>query len=114
MTSQFRGAGQVQAAVLQMTESVLSDLHANSFARKVSFGKVAGSHVRHALFGLRQGQFRWPADALVAAFRLDPGFIGLFLYLCLFRSGALGLKMAADGTLSVGFTSTLQCASEGR
>ena len=35
MTSQFRGAGKVQEAVLRMTEALLGELHANSFVRKI-------------------------------------------------------------------------------
>jgi glycosyltransferase involved in cell wall biosynthesis len=112
MTNQFRGAGEVQEAVLKMTEVLLRDLEAPPMVRRISLGKVAGSHVRHALFGIRSGFVKWPLSSLAKAFRIDPGFIGLFLYLALFRSGLLGLRVEQDGKPSLCTTSTLRCLSE--
>src|SRR4029077_3847283 len=79
MTNQFRKAGEVQEAVLRMTESLLRELQATPFVRRVSFGKVAGSHVLHALYGIRRGFIKWPLSSIAKAFRNDPGFAGLLL-----------------------------------
>jgi glycosyltransferase involved in cell wall biosynthesis len=111
MTSQFREAGEVQQAVLRMTEELLMELQADGIVRRVSLGKVAGSHLRHALYGLKCGHFRWPAFAIASALRLDPAFFGLFLYVTLFRSGFLGLRVAANGRPSVCFASTLRATA---
>jgi glycosyl transferase family 2 len=112
MTNQFRGAGKVQEAVLRMTESLLSQLQASPLVRMVSFGKVAGSYLRHAMYGLRNGQVKWPASAFLKALRIDPGFFGLFLYLAFFRSGLLGLRIGPAGKPSVCAASTLHCLPE--
>lgn len=114
MTNHFRGAGEVQEAVLQMTEALLRDLQASPLVRRISLGKVAGSHLRHALYGFRRGFVKWPATALAAAFRTDSAFIGLFLYLAFFRSGLVGLRIGRDGRPSVCATSTLRCLPEVR
>jgi hypothetical protein len=111
MTSQFRGAGKVQDAVLRMTEGLLAELNATPMARKICFGKVAGSHLRHALYGVRRGQGKWPAAALATAFHIDPFFIGLFLYITFFRSGLMGLRVGPKGNLSIGASSTLRYVS---
>jgi len=111
MTNQFRGAGEVQAAVLKMTEALLHELQASPLVRRISLGKVAGSHLRHALYGLASGHLRWPVSALAAAFRIDPAFIGLFLYVAFFRSGLLGLRVGPEGKPSVCTTNTLHCLS---
>src|SRR6266404_4242605 len=114
MTNQFRKAGDVQAAVLQMTETLLHELQASPLVRRIGLGKVAGSHLRHALYGLACGHLKWPASALAAAFRIDPGFMGLFLYLAFFRSGLLGLSVSQDGKPTVCATRTLRCLSAAR
>jgi hypothetical protein len=111
MTSQFRGAGKVQEAVLRMTEALLGELHANSFVRKICLGKVAGSHLRHALYGVTRGQVRWPASAFATAFQIDPLFLGLFTYLLFFRSELMGLKIGPKGTLSICTAGTLKSLS---
>lgn len=112
MTNQFRGAGEVQEAVLRMTETLLGELHAPQLVRRISLGKVAGSHLRHAFYGMKRGLVRWPVSALAKAFWIDPGFIGLFLYVALFRSGVLGFRVEQDGRPSVCATSTLRCLGE--
>jgi GT2 family glycosyltransferase len=111
MTSQFRGAGKVQEAVLRMTEALLGELHARSFVRRVCLGKVAGSHLRHAVYGISRGQLKWPASAFATAFQIDPFFTGLFLYLALFRTELMGLKIGPDGHLSIGTVGTLNWVS---
>jgi glycosyltransferase involved in cell wall biosynthesis len=108
MTNHFRGTGEVQGAILELTKELLRDLDAGPLVRRISLGKVAGSHIRHALYGLRNGEFRWPALALVTAFRNDPGFIGLLSYLSLFRSGLLGLRIGSDGKPCLCSSSTLR------
>lgn len=114
MTNQFRGAGEVQEAVLRMTENLLHELRAGPLVRRISLGKVTASHLRHAIFGLKQGRIRWPASAVASAFRLDPCFLGLIMYLSVFRSGLLGLKVGRDAKLSVCVTSTLNgCEQNG-
>ncbi len=114
MTNHFRRAGEVQGAVLQMTEALLRDREAGPLVRRISLGKVAGSHLRHTLYGFRRGFVKWPAIALAAAFRTDPAFIGLFLYLVFFRSGLVGLRTGLDGKPSMCATSTLRCLPEVR
>jgi len=114
MTNQFRGAGEVQEAVLRMTEELLVELQADGIVRRISLGKVAGSHLRHALYGLKCGHLRWPASAITSALRLDPAFVGLFLYVTLFRSGLLGLRVARNGRPSLCLASTLRAATEVR
>jgi Glycosyl transferase family 2 len=111
MTNQFRGAGQVQQAVLQLTEDLLSELHATPLVRRICFGKVAGSHLKHALYGFRHGHVRWPVSALMKAFRMDPFFVGLFLYLTCFHSDLMGLRVSFEGKLSITASSTLNCVS---
>ena len=111
MTNQFRRAGRVQEAVLHMTEALLSELHATPLVRRICFGKVAGSHLQHALYGFRHRHVRWPASALAIALRVDPFFLGLFLYLAFFRSGLMGLRLGAAGKLSVCASSTLNRVS---
>jgi len=111
MTNQFRGAGRVQEAVLHMTETLLSELHATPLVRRICFGKVAGSHLQHALYGFRHGHVRWPASALAIALRMDPFFVGLILYLAFFRSGLMGLRLGSAGRLSVCTSSALNRVS---
>jgi hypothetical protein len=101
MTSRFREAGEVQEAVLRMTKSLLCDLQASPFIRRISLGKVAGSHLRHALYGIRRGFIKWPLSAMARAFRIDPAFVGFLLYVTLFRSGLLGLRSGQGGRPSV-------------
>jgi glycosyltransferase involved in cell wall biosynthesis len=101
MTNRFRKAGEVQEAVLRMTESLLCELQASPFIRRVSLGKVAGSHVLHALYGIRRGFIKWPLSSIAKAFRNDPVFVGFFLYMTLFRSGLLGLRAEHGRKLSV-------------
>jgi glycosyltransferase involved in cell wall biosynthesis len=109
MTNQFRGAGTVQDAVLRMTEALLCELQAPPLIRRISLGKVAGSHLRHALYGFRAGFVRWPAYSLIEALRIDPAFVGLFFYLTLFRSGLLGFRMERNGKPTLCTTNTLEC-----
>ena len=111
MTSQFRGAGKVQEAVQSMTQALLDELRAPTFIRKICMGKVAASHLRHALYGVRHGQVKWPASAFAKAYRIDPLFIGLLLYLVLFRSELLGLRIGPEGNLSICSAGTLRCVS---
>lgn len=108
MTNHYRGTGEVQGAILELTKELLCDLQAGPLVRRISLGKVAGSHIRHALYGLRNGELRWPAVALLAAFRNDPGFVGLLFYLLLFRSGLIGLRIGSDGKPCLCSTSTLR------
>jgi hypothetical protein len=106
MTNQFRAAGEVQESVLRLTEALLCELQATPLVRRICLGKVAGSHLRHALYGVRQGLVQWPASALAKAFRIDPFFMGLFLYVTLFRSGLMGLRVGAQGKPSICTTGT--------
>ncbi len=108
MTSQFRAAGTVQQAVQNMTDTLLEEFHANPLIRKICLGKVAASHLRHAIYGFLNGQTKWPASALSKAFRIDPFFGGLFLYLALFRSDLMGLAIGPDGALHIRSTGTLR------
>ena len=113
MTSQFRAAGSVQEAVQNMTETLLEEFHANSLIRKICLGKVAASHLRHAIYGFLHGQASWPASAFSKAFRIDPFFGGLFLYLALFRSELMGLTIGHDGALHIRSAGTLRGVAAG-
>jgi cellulose synthase/poly-beta-1,6-N-acetylglucosamine synthase-like glycosyltransferase len=112
MTTQFRMAGEVQETVLRLTEAMLGELQAGSLVRRISLGKVAGSHLRHALYGFRRGLVSWPAASLALAFRIDPLFFGLLLYLAFFRSGLVGLRVGSGGRPSVCLERAWRCLEQ--
>jgi glycosyltransferase involved in cell wall biosynthesis len=107
MTNQFRRAGTAQEADLHFTEELLHEVQAGWMVQKVSIGKVAGAYLRSAIYGFKSRSVRNPLTLLAKAFRLDPGFVGLFLYLSLFRPGLLGLKVGRGGRPTVCTASTL-------
>ena len=111
MTSRLRRDGESQGETLRLTEESLQELRASALVRKVSLGKVAASHLRHALYGLRYGSVRWPVSALVKAIRIDPAFAGLVLYLALFRTELIGLRVDREGKSSVCPMGTLKSVS---
>jgi len=112
MTNEFRKAGTAQEADLYVTVALLRELHAGWLVQTVSFGKVAGSYLRNALYGFKCGFIKGPLSLLGKALKLDPAFIGLFLYLALFRPGLLGLRMGHSGKPTVCAASTLRCVPE--
>jgi len=112
MTSQFLESGVAQDADLQITESLLHELQAGRLIRRVSIGKVAGAYLRNGVNGLRRGLVKRAAYFFAIAFRLDPAFVGLFLYLALFRPGVLGLRVGRDGRPSICTNGTLRSAPE--
>jgi glycosyltransferase involved in cell wall biosynthesis len=114
MTNQFRADGTAQEADLHVTEALLRELQAGRLVRRISVGKVAGSYLRNALHGFKRGLVKRPVSLLATAMRLDPAFIGLFLYLTLFRPGVLGFRVGEHGKPSVCTTSTLRCLPEVR
>lgn len=95
-----------------MTEALLEELGANQLVRRVSLGKVAGSYLRHASYGLHRGLIKGAVLDLAAAFRVDPGLAGFLVYITLFRTGLLGLRVGDDGRASVCSTSTLRNVPE--
>lgn len=111
MTNHFRRAGTAQDADLHVTEELLREVQAGWMVQTVSLGKVAGAYLRSAIYGFKCGFVKSPLSLLAKAFRLDPGFVGLFLYLALFRPGYLGLKVGPGGSPTVCKASTLRmCA----
>jgi glycosyltransferase involved in cell wall biosynthesis len=90
MTTQLRKAGLMRNDVLYITKTMLRSMAPSSLARRVAWGRVAGSFVNQAFTGLRHGYVRWPFSAFWQAFRIDPGFFGLAMFLALFQTGILG------------------------
>ncbi|HUX66493.1 MAG TPA: glycosyltransferase family 2 protein [Terriglobales bacterium] len=103
MTNTFRRQGKVQEDVARLTGEWLRETKASGFIRAIALGKVTGSYLRHALFGMASGQWDWPVQALGRACRSGSGVAGLAAYWLLFRSGLLQLAVDADGALRPAF-----------
>ncbi|MFB3923208.1 MAG: glycosyltransferase family 2 protein [Terriglobia bacterium] len=91
-TSQLRKTGVVRRDLLRITETMLGTVTTNSWGRHAAWGRVAGSFLNQALLGLRHGYVKWPLAAIWQALRIDPGFLGLAMFLALFHTGILGLE----------------------
>lgn len=89
-TVQQRKSGFARQDVLYMTHTMLDSMAPSSLARRVAWGRVAGSFVNQALTGLRHGYVKWPITAFRQALGIDPGFFGLAMFLAFFQTGVLG------------------------
>jgi hypothetical protein len=112
MSYEYRKEGSVHNAVFLLTEDLLGSMETGSFVRTVGYGRLAGAFVKHALYGFGQGSFIGPLLTLWRAFKLDPGFVGLLIYLMLFRPGILGLAADEKGMTRVHTGETLRWLQE--
>lgn len=108
MTSEQRKLGLIRRDLVRITETMLAAVPPSQFARRVAWGRVAGSFVKQALAGLRHGYVRWPMAALGQAFRMDPAFAGLLLFQTLFRTGIRGFVVRPGPALQTGWGRTLR------
>jgi len=108
MSHEYRREGHVQDAVLRLTTDLLDTMQTGPLVRTVGFGRLAGAFAKHALYGFGHGSFRGPLSTLWRAFKLDPGFLGLLIYLMLFRPGILGLAADERGRTRVHAGGTLR------
>jgi glycosyltransferase involved in cell wall biosynthesis len=111
VTSQLRKTGAVRNDVFRITETMLGSVTPSSLARRVAWGRVAGSFLSQALAGIGGGYVRWPVAAIWQALRIDPGFLGLLIFLAFFRTGLLGLACGPNRRLSVRRGRTLLLAA---
>ncbi|MGA2629704.1 MAG: glycosyltransferase [Terriglobia bacterium] len=101
MTMQLRKAGLARNDVLRETEAMLSSVTPSPLARRVAWGRVAGSFLKQALAGFTHGYVKWPLAAVWEALRIDPGFFWLAIFLALFQTGLLGLEADEDRRVRV-------------
>jgi hypothetical protein len=101
MTDELRKLGVIRNDVLQMTEAMLQSVNATSIARRVVWGRVAGSFLKQALSGFRHGYIKWPLKAIWEACQIDPAFVGLIAHQALFRPGLLRLQAGENRTLTI-------------
>jgi glycosyltransferase involved in cell wall biosynthesis len=107
-TSDQRKLGVVRQDILRITEIMLRSVVPSPWARRVAWGRVAGSFLKLALAGLRRGCLKWPLAAVWQALRIDPGFAGLAVHQLLFRPGLIGLRAREGRMLTVSPGSTLR------
>lgn len=98
---QQRKSGANRQDVLQITKIMLGSVAPGSLARRVAWGRVAGSFVNQALTGLRYGYVKWPFTAFWQALGIDPGFFGLAMFLALFQTGILGFESDDNRRLKI-------------
>jgi len=108
MTTRFRKTGVVRRDLRRLTEAMLRSVSPSWFARRVAWGRVAGSYLVQALFGIRHGYLGWPLAAVGQAFRMDPLFLGLAAFLAFFQTGLLGLTADQDRKLRIRTGRTLR------
>jgi hypothetical protein len=113
MSYEYRKEGSVQDAVFLLTDDLLGTMETGSFVRTVGFGRLAGAFVKHALYGFGHGSLKGPLRTLWRAFKLDPGFLGLLIYLMFFRPGILGLAADEKGITRIHAGGTLRWLQEG-
>jgi len=101
MTSQLRKTGLIRDDVLRITQTMLGSVAPSPLARRVAWGRVAGSFLKQALAGFRHGCVKWPLAAVWQALRLDPAFLGLAIFQSFFRTGILGLEADEGRRLKV-------------
>jgi glycosyltransferase involved in cell wall biosynthesis len=111
MTATYRRSGTVRRDQRVLTASMLASVRPSWWARRVAWGRVAGSFLSQAAAGLRHGYCRWPLAAVLQAFCLDPFFLGLGTYMALIRPGRLGLGVDQGGRLFVRRGRTLSDAA---
>jgi cellulose synthase/poly-beta-1,6-N-acetylglucosamine synthase-like glycosyltransferase len=108
MTSQLRKAGLIRNDLLRMTGTMLGSVSPSPWVRRIAWGRVAGSLLKQAVAGLRQGCLRWPLAALWQACCVDPAFAGLILHQMFFQPGLLGFAVREGRGLEVCRGRTLQ------
>jgi hypothetical protein len=100
-TSHLRRKGLIRQDVLRITQTMLGSVAPSALARRVAWGRVAGSFVKQALAGLRHGYLKWPLIALWQACCIDPAFVGLVVHQALFRTGLLRFGVRDGRVLEV-------------
>jgi glycosyltransferase involved in cell wall biosynthesis len=100
-TPQLRARGVIRSDVWRLTESMLRMVAPTRLARRIAWGRVAGSFLKQAVAGFRHGHLKWPLAAVWQALSLDPAFAGLVMYLILIRSGLFGLHVGEGRALKV-------------
>ncbi len=101
MTTTYRKTGVVRRDMRLLTEEMLRSVSATWSARRVAWGRVAGSYLSQAMLGLRHGYLKWPLAAAGQAFLIDPFFLGLAAFVTLFRTGVLGLATEPNRRLRI-------------
>jgi glycosyltransferase involved in cell wall biosynthesis len=101
MTTKYRKSGVVRRDLLRLTEAMLRSVTPTWFARRIAWGRVAGSFLAQAFSGVRHGYWRWPIAALGQAFLIDPWFLGLGGFLIFFRTGLLGFAAGSDRRIRI-------------
>lgn len=91
MTEELRKQGRIRRDILRITETMLDRVNPSPVARRLCWGRVAGSFLKQSWSGLRNGYVRWPVKAIWEAFCVDPGFAGLLVFQALVRTGLLGI-----------------------
>lgn len=107
MTMELRKQGRIRNDILRITETMLRSVTPSPLVRRLCWGRVAGSFLKQALFGLRNGYVRWPVNAIWEAFCLDPLFVGLMLFRGLVHLGVLGIHTREGRDLEVRLGKTL-------
>jgi GT2 family glycosyltransferase len=107
LTEKHRKAGIIREDLRRITDMMLRLVPTSSMARRVAWGRVAGSFLKQALAGLENGYVKWPLAAIGQAWRMDPAFAGLVLLQIFFRTGLLRLTADEKRRLRVGFGRTL-------
>jgi len=104
---QQRKKGLNRQDVLHITEIMLGSVAPSPLARRIAWGRVAGSFVKQALTGLKHGYVKWPFTAFWQAFGIDPGFFGLAMFLAFFQTGILGFESDDNRQLRIRWGRTL-------
>lgn len=108
MTSEQRKLGLIRKDLVRITKMMLRKVPPSWLARRLAWGRVAGSFLKQALAGLRHGFLKWPLVALGQAFGMDPAFAGLLLFQALLRPGICGFAVGPGPSLKVGWGRTLR------
>jgi len=107
-TTELRRLGIFREDILRITDYMLQSVFPTPLARRVCLGRVAGSFVKVAFYGLRHGYVKWPLTALWRACQIDPAFAGLLMHQLLFRSGLFGIRAQEGRVLKVCLGRTLR------
>ncbi|OFV95434.1 MAG: hypothetical protein A3F68_11280 [Acidobacteria bacterium RIFCSPLOWO2_12_FULL_54_10] len=111
MSSEFHSAGVVADSVWRLAKAMLSGLEVGPLVKRIFWGKVAGSYVRHAISALRVGRLQSSLASWKRGFQIDPGFLGLLAYYLLFRPGVLGMRADSNEKIRICVGSALHCVS---
>jgi len=107
LTEELRKQGRIRRDILRITEAMLDRVNPSLVARRLCWGRVAGSFLKQAWSGLRNGYVRWPVKAIWEAFCIDPGFAGLLVFQALVRPGLLGIHTREGRGVEVRLGKTL-------